>query len=59
MAVISRSPLCDRRRLEVTLQIFAVRTAAELERLRASEALQRSEASYRAIFDGSVDLMVL
>ena len=55
VAVISRSPLCDRRRLEITLQIFAVRAAAELEQLRASEALRRSEASYRAIFEAAED----
>jgi PAS domain S-box-containing protein len=37
------------------LQIFAARAAAEIERLRAVEALRRSEASYRAIFESAED----
>ena len=45
--------------MESTLKIFAVRAAAEIERLRASEALQRSEASYRAIFEASEDAIFI
>ena len=51
IAVVSRQPLAQLERIESMLQIFAVRAAAEIERLIASEALQRSEASYRAIFE--------
>ena len=40
-------------------KIFAVRAAAEVERLRAGEALQRSEASYRAIFEASEDAIFI
>ena len=46
-------------RVESMLKIFAVRAAAEIERLRASEALQRSEASYRAIFEASEDAIFI
>ncbi len=55
VAVASRRPLTQLPRVEAMLKIFAVRAAAEVERLRASEALQRSEASYRAIFEASED----
>ncbi|MDO9596558.1 MAG: PAS domain S-box protein [Azoarcus sp.] len=44
---------------EAMLKIFAVRAAAELERLAASEALQRSEASYRAIFETAEDAIFI
>jgi PAS domain S-box-containing protein len=55
ISVSSRRPLARVERVEATLKIFAVRAAAELERLAASEALQRSEASYRAIFEAAQD----
>jgi PAS domain S-box-containing protein len=55
VSVASRRPLTQVDRVEAMLKIFAVRAAAEVERLRASEALQRSEASYRAIFEASED----
>jgi len=55
VAVASRRPLTQTSRLEAMLKIFAVRAGAEVERLRANEALQRSEASYRAIFEASED----
>jgi len=55
IAVASRRPLTQLDRVESMLQIFAVRAAAELEQLRANEALRRSEASYRAIFETAED----
>ncbi len=55
VAVGSRRPLQHLDRIEATLNIFALRAAAEIERLAASEALQRSEASYRAIFEAAED----
>ena len=55
VAVASRRPLAQVERTEAMLQIFAARAAAEIERLAASEAQQRSEASYRAIFEASED----
>ena len=59
VSVASRRPLTQLDRVEATLTIFAVRAAAEIERLRASEALQRSEASYRAIFEASEDAIFI
>jgi PAS domain S-box-containing protein len=55
IGIASRSPLLHVERIESVLQIFAVRAAAEIERLRATEALRRSEASYRAIFEATED----
>jgi len=55
VSVASRRPLPQVDRIEAMLKIFAVRAAAEVERLDANEALQRSEASYRAIFDAAED----
>ena len=55
IAIASRRPLAQLERVESMLQIFAVRAAAELEQLRATEALRRSEASYRAIFEATED----
>ncbi|HEX6007965.1 MAG TPA: PAS domain S-box protein, partial [Burkholderiales bacterium] len=55
IAVVSRKPMADPGFIESVLKIFAVRAAAELERLRAEEALRTSEASYRAIFEASED----
>ncbi len=55
VAIASRSPLLHVERIESVLQIFAVRAAAEIEQLRATEALRKSEASYRAIFEAAED----
>ena len=59
VAIASRSPLVHVGRIESVLQIFAVRAAAEIERLQATEALRKSEASYRAIFDASEDAIFI
>jgi PAS domain S-box-containing protein len=61
VSVASRRPIAQAQidRVEAMLKIFAVRAAAEVERLRASEALQRSEASYRAIFEASEDAIFI
>jgi PAS domain S-box-containing protein len=45
--------------VESILAIFAVRTAAELERMRMDRALRESEQSYRAIFEGSEDCIFI
>jgi PAS domain S-box-containing protein len=55
VSVASRRPLAQLERVEAMLKIFAMRAAAEVERLGASEALRRSEASYRAVFEASED----
>ncbi len=59
IAVASRRPLLQLERIESLLQIFAVRAAAEIERLAAGEALRRSEASYRAIFEAAEDAIFI
>jgi len=40
--------------LESVLRVFATRAGAELERLRAEEALQRSEEKYRNLFQNAL-----
>ncbi|RZL88280.1 MAG: PAS domain S-box protein [Variovorax sp.] len=59
LSVISRRPLVQLARVESMLKIFAVRAAAEVERLAASEALQCSEASYRTIFETAEDAIFI
>jgi PAS domain S-box-containing protein len=66
VSVASRRPLTRVTRLRATLKIFAVRAAAEVERLQASEAQRcalqeqhQREEQYRAIFEGSVDGLFL
>jgi PAS domain S-box-containing protein len=59
VAVASRQPMVHVERIESMLQVFAVRAAAEIQRQRADEALRRSEASYRAIFDAAEDAVFI
>jgi PAS domain S-box-containing protein len=51
LAVIDQKPLAEEQLVRSTLEIFAPRAAAELERSRAEEALRRSEGSYRALVE--------
>jgi PAS domain S-box-containing protein len=55
VSVASRRPLRQLEQVESILKIFAVRAAAEVERLAASEALQHAAASYRTIFEAAED----
>ena len=59
LAVTSRRPLGQLERAETMLKIVSVRAAAEIERLAANEALERSEASYRAIFEAAEDAIFI
>ncbi|HUP95076.1 MAG TPA: PAS domain S-box protein [Burkholderiales bacterium] len=59
ISVLSRAPMSNAEFIESILKIFAVRAAAELERLRSEETLRRSEASYRAIFEASEDAIFI
>jgi PAS domain S-box-containing protein len=66
VAVASRRPLVQPDRVKATLKIFAVRAAAEVERLRAGQAqkqavedLRQREEQYRAIFESSLDGLFL
>jgi PAS domain S-box-containing protein len=59
LSVASRRPLGQLERVESMLKIVAVRAAAELEGLAANEALARSAASYRAIFEAAEDAIFI
>ncbi|MGQ0525289.1 MAG: PAS domain S-box protein [Betaproteobacteria bacterium] len=59
IAIVSRKPMASVEFIESVLKIFAVRAAAELERVRAEQALRASEASYRAIFEASEDAIFI
>ena len=66
ISVASRRPLSQLHRIKATLKIFGVRAAAELERLRVSEAQKQAleglrvrEEQYRAIFESSLDGLFL
>jgi PAS domain S-box-containing protein len=66
VSVASARPLTQLGRVKATLKIFAVRAAAEVERMRAAEAqklaledLRQREEQYRAIFEGSLDALFL
>lgn len=59
IAVSDRGPMHNRDVIEATLRIFSVRAAAEIERQQAERALGAREEQYRAIFDASVDGLVL
>jgi PAS domain S-box-containing protein len=51
IAVVDKKPFVEEQLVRSTLDIFAPRVAAELERARAEEALRRSEGSYRALVE--------
>ena len=59
VSIASRAPLRRLDRIESMMQIFAVRAAAEIERLRAEDAVRRSEESYRTIFEAIEDGVVI
>ncbi len=55
IVALDRKPIANQELTEALLKIFAVRAAAEMERLRAEAALAVSETSYRAIFESAED----
>jgi len=59
MAIVDRKPLRDRVLTENVLKVFSVRAAVELERRTADEARQRSEQSYRSIFEAAEDALFI
>jgi PAS domain S-box-containing protein len=59
IAAMDRRPMHARELTEAMLKIFAVRAASEIERARTEEALRRSEASYRAIFEANEDAVFI
>ncbi len=59
IAVVHRKPLVDAALIESVLKIFAARAASEIERKDAEAELRASEEQYRAIFNTSVDGMIV
>ncbi len=59
LAVMGSQPLTRPEPTESILRIFALRASAELERLRASKALWRSEERYRSLFEQSLDAIFI
>ena len=59
VSIASRAPLHRLDRIESMMQIFAVRAAAEIERLRAEDDVRRSQESYRTIFESIEDGVVI
>jgi len=59
IAISDTRPMRNRDVIEATLKIFSIRAAAEIERQRAEHAMRTREEQYRAIFDASVDGLVL
>ncbi|HSW21196.1 MAG TPA: PAS domain S-box protein, partial [Burkholderiaceae bacterium] len=55
LVAMDRRPIADAALAEALLKIFAGRIVAEIEQLRVHDALRRSEASYRAIFESAED----
>ncbi|MGC9505326.1 PAS domain S-box protein [Baaleninema sp.] len=55
LCVIDRQPCQDPAYNRSILQVFAARAAAELERVRATEALQQSEQRFRNLVEASSD----
>ncbi|QSV45796.1 PAS domain S-box protein [Geobacter benzoatilyticus] len=57
LAVMDDKPMGDDESHRFLLRIFAVRAGAELERMRADEALRESEARYKDLFENATDLI--
>ncbi|HQP26825.1 MAG TPA: PAS domain S-box protein, partial [Candidatus Syntrophosphaera sp.] len=55
IALIKRSPLTKRVLAENTLKMVAIRAAGEMERLKAEDALRKSELKYRSMIECSSD----
>jgi PAS domain S-box-containing protein len=53
LVAMDRRPIADGVLAEALLKIFAGRIVAEIEQLRVHDALRRSEASHRAIFESA------
>jgi PAS domain S-box-containing protein len=59
IAAVDRKPMKDAALVESVLKIFAARIASEIERKDAERELRASEEQYRAIFNTSVDGMMV
>lgn len=59
IAALNQGPMPDRDVTETLLKIYAVRAAAEIERISVERSLARSEEQYRSIFAASLDGLAL
>lgn len=59
LSVMDTRPLPDEELAASLLRLFATRTAAELERARAEEALRQSEQNYRTLFENANDAILI
>ncbi|MFB2897241.1 ATP-binding protein [Aerosakkonemataceae cyanobacterium BLCC-F50] len=59
LAVLDDKPMENKLRNQMTLEIFAVRAATEMERRRAEVALQMSEEKFSKAFRSSPDAIIL
>ena len=59
MVALFRQPLEGTDPAESILQVFAARTAAEIERSRVERTLRASEERFRTIFDSSTDCILV
>jgi two-component system, cell cycle sensor histidine kinase and response regulator CckA len=55
MAALHTQPLADPQTIRQLFNTYVDRVAAEMQRGEAQEALQRSEARFRKLFDGAAD----
>ena len=59
IVALHREPILNQELTEALLKIFAVRAAAEIDRVRAEAALRAGEEQYRAIFEAATDSLQL
>ncbi|HED13723.1 MAG TPA: PAS domain S-box protein [Gammaproteobacteria bacterium] len=58
LVVLDRKPLRHTEQVRELLEIFAVRAAAEIERLQAEEVLAHSKAEFEAMFNAIPDAVI-
>lgn len=59
LVVMDDHPIAEETLTASLLRLFATRTAAEMERLRAEEALRQSEQNYRTLFENANDAILI
>lgn len=55
LAVLDTRPMPEEPQIKTIFQIFAARASAELQRLKAEQALRESEGKYRRIIENAVE----
>ena len=59
LVVMDDHPIAEETLIASLLRLFAIRTATEMERLHAEEALRRSEQNYRTLFENANDAILI